>query len=187
LAGDWKGARDIYTNELGHYSASPSAKEAAAFVELFARQFDSAARYYTELASGDPLGGGKDMSLGMVDYRSALARIKIAGGEEPQAAELLRACIVSQQSRLSFAPNDVVALYQTAAAKAMLGEKESSLQHLQAAIHSGWTDFRATQLDPRFDGIRAEPAFKKAISELANRVAGLRAGITNRKELVNSK
>jgi hypothetical protein len=100
---------------------------------------------------------------------------------------LLRDCLVSQKSRLSFAPNDKTALYGLAAVEAMLGQSEASLKDLRSAIDSGWIDYRATELDPRFDAIRELPEFKKIISELANHIAELRTAFTSRPQVVSKQ
>jgi serine/threonine protein kinase/tetratricopeptide (TPR) repeat protein len=185
LTRDWPGAREICRAQLEQYTGSPEPKEIAATTEFFARNYDAAQRLYTELAKAAPLGGGRDMALGTVDYRSALARLKIEGKDRPGAFDLLRECVGSQKSRLSFAPNDMTALYGLAAAEAMLGQTEASLKDLRAAIDSGWVDYRATVLDPRFDTLRELPEFKKIISELAYHMAELRTAFTGRSQVVS--
>jgi len=184
LAQDWTGAREIYRSQIEHYPGSPASKEIAALTEFFARNYDAARHLYAELSNADPLGGGRDAALGTVDYRSALAWLKLEANDNDGAVLLLRACVASQETRLSFAPHDITALYGLAAAEAMLGKSASSLKHLDAAISSGWTDYRATRLDPRFDSLRGSPEFENMILSLANRIASLRTAVTSRKEMV---
>jgi serine/threonine protein kinase/Tfp pilus assembly protein PilF len=180
LARDCQGARQIYRDQLGHYTGTPEPKEIAAVAEFFARDYNAAQVLYTELAKADSLGGGRDMALGTVDYRSALARLKLERKDRQHALDLLRECVASQKSRLNFAPRDMTALYGLSAAEAMLGQSDASLKDLRAAIDSGWIDYRATQLDPRFDAIRELSEFKTIISELANHIAELRTAFTSR-------
>src|SRR5438309_3314347 len=83
LAGDADGARDICRSQLLHYPDAPIAKQFAALVEFFARNYGEAERLYTELENNDPLGGGRDGAYGgAVDFRSAKARIRIEFGDE---------------------------------------------------------------------------------------------------------
>jgi serine/threonine protein kinase/tetratricopeptide (TPR) repeat protein len=173
LARDWDGAREIYKSQIDHYTGSPAAKEMAAFVELYARRYDAALQLYTELAKVDPLGGGRNAGPGAVDYRSALARLKLEAKDRTGADALLRDSITAQKSRLKFAPNDMMALYNLAAAEAMIGDATASLRDVKSAIESGWIDYRSTQLDPRFDAVRASPEFQRLLSDLATHVAEL--------------
>jgi serine/threonine protein kinase/tetratricopeptide (TPR) repeat protein len=173
LAKDWNGARELYSSQVDHYTGSPASREMAAFVEFLARKYDLAEYFYTELSRTDPLGGGRNAGSSAVDYRSAVARLKLEKKEPAAARSLLTECILSQQSRLKFAPNDMLALYNLAAAEAMLGEVVSCLRDLQSAIDSGWIDYRSTQLDPRFDAVRESPEFKRLLSGLAMHVADL--------------
>jgi serine/threonine protein kinase/tetratricopeptide (TPR) repeat protein len=173
LARDWDGAREIYKSQIDHYTGSPVAKETAAFVEFYARKYDAALQLYTELGKVDPLGGGRNAGPGAVDYRSALARLKLEAKDQTYAQALLGDSIAAQKSRLKFAPNDMMALYCLAAAEAMLDDTSASLRDLKSAIDSGWIDYRSTQLDPRFDAIRASPEFQRLLSDLARHVAEL--------------
>ena len=184
LAQDWQGAREIYREQLRHYTGTPEPKEIAAATEFFARNYNAAQQFYTELAAADPLGGGRNMTTGTVDYRSALARFKLERKDRAGAVDLLRECVASQKSRLSFAPNDMTALYGLSATEAMLGQSEASLKDLRSAIDSGWVDYRATELDPRFDSIKGLPEFKTIISDLASHIAELRTAVTGRLQMV---
>jgi len=184
LARDWQGAREIYRDQFEHYTGSPEPKEIAATAEFFARNNDAALQFFTELATTNPGGGGRDIALGTVDYRSALACLKLESNDRLGALDLLRECVAAQKSRLSFAPTDMPALYGLAAAEAMLGRTEASLNDLRSAVEAGWIDYRATALDPRFDALRELPEFKKIISGLENHVAELRTAFTSRPQMV---
>ena len=173
LTRDWDGARKLYSSQIGHYTGSPASKEMAAFVEFFARNYDRAEQFYTELSRVNRLGGGRNSGSSAVDYRSALARLTLERKDRNGATSLLQECVAAQRSRLNFAPNDMMALYNVAAAEAMLNEPLSSSRDLKAAIDSGWIDYRSTQLDPRFDAVRESPEFKRLLSQLATHVAEL--------------
>ena len=174
LAGDVNGARDICRSQLLHYPDAPIAKQFAALVELFARNYGEAEQLYTELESNDPLGGGRDGAYGgAVDFRSAKARIKIEFGDEAGARALLLDVSSTTKQRLVSAPNDAEALYRLSAVEAMLGKSADSLKDLRTAIDAGWIDYRSTRLDPRFDTVSAIPEFQTILSELAAHVARL--------------
>ena len=184
---DWNHAREIYRNHLDQYPDTPEPKEIAAVTEFFARNFDAAKRFYAQLATADPLGGGRDMALGTIDYKSALARLELDGKGGPQAVELLHDCLATQTARLEFAPNDMAALYGLASAEAMLGQRDNALKHLQAAVDSGWIDYRSTELDPRFDAIRETTEFRTILSGVAKHIAELRTVFTDRLPVVINK
>ena len=173
LAGDSDGARRIYQTRLPHYSGFPPAKQMAAMVEFFSRNFTEAGRLYSELASGDRLGGGNGDFYGAIDYRSALGRLEIESGNNAHGDSLLKEAVASEKSRLISAPRDAAAFYRLAAAEASLGETDLCLQNLRAAIDAGWIDYRSTRLDPRFDRVSGTAQFQNIISDLATHVARL--------------
>jgi len=45
---------------------------------------------------------------------------------------------------------------------------------LRAAAIEGWIDFRSLELDPRFDRLRDDAAFKEISESMMTRVASLR-------------
>lgn len=173
LAGDSNGARQICQAQLLHYPEAPIAKEFSAWVEFFSRNFADAERRYAELAEKDPLGGGRDSTYGAVDYRSAIARLKIQSGDESKARGLLLEVETDAKRKLATAPSDPEILYRLSAAEAMLGQTEDSLRDFKAAIDAGWIDYRSPKLDPRFDSVSPDPSFKKILSDLAATVARL--------------
>ncbi|HCX31457.1 MAG TPA: hypothetical protein DHU55_17065 [Blastocatellia bacterium] len=174
LAGDADGAREICRPQLLHYPDAPIAKQFAALVEFFARNYGEAERLYTELESNDPLGGGRDGAYGgAVDYRSARARIKIESGDEVGARALLLDVLTTAKQKLFSAPNDAETLYRLSAVEAMLDKPADSLKDLRTAINAGWIDYRSTRLDPRFDAVSTIPEFQTILSELAAHVARL--------------
>jgi len=174
FAGDADGARNICRSQLLHYPDAPIAKQFAALVEFFARNYGEAERLYTELESNDPLGGGRDGAYGgAVDFRSAKARIKIEFGDEVGARALLLDVLATTKQKLVSAPNDAETLHRLSAVEAMLDKPADSLKDLRTAINAGWIDYRSTRLDPRFDPVSAIPEFQTILSELAAHVARL--------------
>jgi serine/threonine protein kinase len=174
LAGDTETARQIYRAELPHYPDFAVAKEVAAMVEFFGRNFAAATQLYIELAQADPLGGGRGQFYGAIDYRSALGRLKIESNDKTGGRELLQQSVLSSKAQLLNAPDDFLLLYHLAAAEASLGETAASLEHLRSAVGAGWVDYRSAQLDPRFDSVSRDPQFQNILSELAASVATLR-------------
>jgi len=77
-------------------------------------------------------------------------------------------------------------LYGLAATEAMLGQTEAALKDLHHAVDAGWVDYRATELDPRFDAVRQLPEFQKIISELSHHIAELRTAFTSRPKVVTT-
>jgi len=142
-------------------------------VEFFSRNYVEAGRRYAELADHDLLGGGRESTYGAVDFRSAIARLKIQTGDKTKANNLLLQVVDDARHKLERAPADSVALYRLSAAEAMLGRVNDSLLHLKEAINSGWIDYRSPALDPRFDSISQTPQFKSVFSDLAAKVAQL--------------
>ena len=173
LAGDSNGARQICQAQLLHYPDAPIAREFAALVEFFSRNYPEAERRYAELAEKDPLGGGRDSTYGAVDYHSAIARLKIQAGDESQARGVLLEVKSAAKRKLAAAPFDPQILYRLSAAEAMLDQTEDSLRDFKTAIDAGWIDYRSPRLDPRFDSISQSPSFNTILSDLAATVARL--------------
>jgi tetratricopeptide (TPR) repeat protein len=173
LEGDTESARQIYREELPHYPDFAVAKEVAAMVEFFGRNFTDATKLYTELAQADRLGGGRGQFYGAIDYCSALGRLKMKSNDKIGGRQLLEESVISSKSQLLNAPEDHLLLYHLAAAEASLGETAASLKHLQSAVDAGWIDYRSARLDPRFDSVSRDPQFQNILSELAARVATL--------------
>ena len=142
-------------------------------VEFFSRNDAETQRRYEELARSDPLGGGKDTTYGAIDFRSAIACLKIHSGEKTVSRQLLKQIIADANQKLQMAPDDAATLYRLSAAEAMLGDTDKSLQHFKAAVADGWIDYRSAQLDPRFDNISSTPEFRKTVSDLATKTARL--------------
>jgi tetratricopeptide (TPR) repeat protein/TolB-like protein/tRNA A-37 threonylcarbamoyl transferase component Bud32 len=173
LRGNTEAARTIYEKEIENYKTSSEAKQIGALIEFFGRNYDQATRLFEDLATVDAMGGGRGGAYGALDYKSALARLKIEAGDKEAARLFLADCIATSRSRLALVPHDAETLYRVAAAEATLGDTASALKDLRAAIESGWIDYRSPRLDPRFDGIRDSTVFETLLSNLATQVAEL--------------
>lgn len=180
LTGATQSARQTYQSQLPHYPDFAIAKEVAAMVEFFGRNFGAANQLYTELARTDRLGGGRGQFYGAIDYCSALGRLKIEFGDTVGGRALLRESVSLSKSRLVNAPDDPTLFYRLAAAEAALGESDASLKDLKSAVNAGWIDYRSARLDPRFDPVSRNLQFQNILSELATRVATLSTALTGR-------
>src|SRR5205814_9631582 len=112
---------------------------------------------------------------GAIDYRSAVARLKMETGDVQTARDLLAECIEFNKAKLRVAPSDPETLYRLAAAEASFGDSTASRRDLRAAIKAGWIEHRSSRLDPRFDNVRQTPEFQTILSDLAKHVADLGA------------
>jgi tetratricopeptide (TPR) repeat protein/tRNA A-37 threonylcarbamoyl transferase component Bud32/TolB-like protein len=173
LANDYKGAREIYLRELPKYAQALNGRRMAAFIEFFARNFSEAERLYSNLASDDPMGGTKGGFYGAVDYRSALACLRIWAGRSDEARPVLLSCLAAEEERLTATPGDPAARYRKAAIEAMLRQDRQALADLRSAIAAGWVDYRATRADPRFDSLKQHPEFLELLSDIASKVAAM--------------
>jgi serine/threonine protein kinase/tetratricopeptide (TPR) repeat protein len=173
LNGDIEAARTLCGRQLNAYSGSPAARQMAALVEFFSRNYLQAERLYSTLLQEDPDGGGKAGFYGAVDYAAALARIKQAKGDIKSGDLLLQQSIERTQQHLAKAPHNGQLLYRLAAAEALAGNTKASLRDLQSSINSGWIDSKSLQLDPRFDPVSGTPEFQNIVSELTAHVAML--------------
>jgi hypothetical protein len=72
-------------------------------------------------------------------------------------------------------------LYSLAADNAALGNLAAAVAALSDAIAAGWIDYRAIELDPRFDPIRETEAFKEILMPLAKKVEDMRRHLPSRK------
>jgi serine/threonine protein kinase/tetratricopeptide (TPR) repeat protein len=176
LAGDFSGAMQICTANEKDFAQFTFSPEMTAQVYFFARQFNKAAKLYADLAQKDPTGGGN--FYGAISYQSALGRLRMAQGEKIAAREILNLALKREFAALAIAPHHSEVLYRIAAIEATLDSKNAALDHLRSALQEGWIDFRSLAFDPRFDRLRAEPAFKQISEAMKTRVASLRQTAT---------
>jgi serine/threonine protein kinase/tetratricopeptide (TPR) repeat protein len=167
-------AKKLCQEKLADYPDSPHLRRMLAQIEFFDRNYIEAERLYVELNRGDPMGGTKGEVYGAIDYRSALARLQLERGEITSARALLRECADAAKGQSKSEPENSSAFYRLAATEAMLGEIDSSLQHLASALKLGWIDLRSPRMDPRFDSIAADPRFEQLLSEMKTHLAALR-------------
>jgi serine/threonine protein kinase/tetratricopeptide (TPR) repeat protein len=170
LSGKVEEARAIYQQQWKGYTDFTYAAQMAAAVELFGRNFMEAERMYTELWSRDPAGGG---SFGTLSYVTTLGRLKMEQ-DSAAGAELLEKARSAEVALLENGDENPETVYRLAAIEAMLGEKEQALNSLTRAAEEGWTDYRILALDPRFDSIRALPAFRAVLEKMREKVAQMR-------------
>jgi serine/threonine protein kinase/Tfp pilus assembly protein PilF len=168
LQNDFEAAR---RENQGTHDAKELNDEArlAAQTEFFARNFERAAKLYSELSQREPLGGGG--FYGAVDYRGALGRSLQELGRPADAQEILTLCLQAERDMVERQLNNPEALYRLAAVESSLGLTDSSIRHLHSAVERGWIDYRSLQMDPRFDSLRKDPQFDRIISELSVKVA----------------
>jgi serine/threonine protein kinase/Flp pilus assembly protein TadD len=149
----------------------------------FARDFDGAIRRFRKALELDerfiPAHGWLGMALGQqrryteakdafaraleVDQipilTAMLAHTHAISGEREQALELLEALLAERRKRY-------ISPYDIAVVCAGLGDTDSAIAHLEAALEerSAWMVF--LNVDPRLDGLRAESRFKEIAAKL---------------------
>ncbi len=149
----------------------------------FARDFEGAIRRFRKALELDerfiPAHGWLGMALGQqqryaeardafaraleVDHvpilSAMLAHTHAISGDRKRALELLDALLAERQRRY-ISPYDIAVVY------AGLGDTASAIAQLDAALEerSAWMVF--LNVDPRLDGLRAEPKFKEIAAKL---------------------
>jgi len=89
-------------------------------------------------------------------------------------AKLQEACQKAIEGYEKFPATDLHygrALYFTAGAYALMGEKAKAVEFLKKAGEAGWGDYARVNTEPRFRDIRGEPGYKEA-AEAVRRRAG---------------
>ena len=156
LQGDFEGARRIVENRLS--ASSPdhrTALEAQAMTAFVSRNYAEAESLCRQLLQIE--GGARGDTYNLLFYTSALGRARQALGDEAGGRELLQQARARELA--AAAGSNPEALYSLAAISSCLGEAESALEHLRAAIERGWLDYRFARLDPRFDHIKGRSSF----------------------------
>ncbi len=140
-------------------------------IELFSGDFAAAEVTYRRLVQMDPK--GLITFYGGISYLSALGFLRMQAGDPAEANALLER---AAQMHVELPDNEgPQAIYDLAAVRAVQGRKDDALALLTRAIRAGWIDYRATQSDPRFHLLHAEPKFAQMLEALSLRVKGLRA------------
>ncbi len=150
----------------------------AAQIEFFARNYEEAARLYSEL--GHRHVGDSGSFYGALNYESAIGRSLQALGKSAEAEEILTRSLEAQRLEAEQQPRNSDALYRLAAVEASLGLHEPAVEHLRAAADAGWVDHRSLALDPRFDSIRGDERLEKLLAALAEKA------VVKRRTLINS-
>ena len=177
LQGDANGARNLWLENGRRYNNFELARQMGAQVELFTGQYREAMDHYQALASTASDGGGQ--FYGAVSYKSALGTLLVLTGRIDEGRALLNERLATLLSQLEAAPRNSEMLYEAAAIESSLGSKQRALKYLERATACGWTDYRSTLVDPRFENIRNENEFRTAIDAIRQKVAALREGAKN--------
>jgi Tfp pilus assembly protein PilF len=172
LKRDFAGAAELWSKNEKNFSHFDFTPQMAAQLHFFSRNFAEAKRIYAELALKDAQGGGK--FYGAISYQSALGFLELKTEREEAGQNILNLALQHELDQLATSPRHPEILYRTAAIEAALALKNSALVHLRAAAIEGWIDFRSLELDPRFDGLRDDAAFKEISESMMTRVASLR-------------
>jgi hypothetical protein len=170
LQRDFAAARKLCRENVARYPDYRFAKEMAAQVDFFSRNFAEAEQRYTGLDKEDPNGGGSFYDC--MSYQSAIGR-SMQAMHNKAGEEVLQRCLATEKTALRLAPNHPAILYRMAAIESSLGEVESSLTHLNSAVANGWLDYRSLALDPRFDRLRGDTRYRQVSEAMATRVASL--------------
>ena len=176
--GDYESARQQCAETRAKYADSPQPLMMAAVIEFFGRNFDNAEKLYRQLSGSDRT-GGLDF-LGSVRFLSAIGFIRLKSGAEAEGKALLQEAQALDEKELS-STNDLRRSYSLAADNAALGKNQAALTALSDAIAAGWIDYRAIELDPRFDSIRDTKAFKEILTHLTQKVEDMRRHAPGRK------
>jgi len=172
LKRNFAGATELWSKNEANFSHFDFTPQMAAQLHFFSRNFAEAKRIYAELALKDSLGGGK--FYGAISYQSALGFLELKTERKEAGQNILNLALQHELDQLATSPRHPEILYRTAAIEAALALKNSALVHLRAAAIEGWIDFRSLQLDPRFDRLRDDAAFKEISESMMTRVASLR-------------
>ena len=167
LNGNVADARRLVEEQIRGHGDFGHARQIAAQVEFFGRDFAKAEERYAQLHAADSSGG--EGFYGAVGYASALGRIRLETDAAAGRAllEQAREEVLQRTTEKTEHPRP---LYHLAAIYSSLGETAPALHYLGRAIQAGWVDFRSMQSDPRFDGIREEPEVRDFISAMKARI-----------------
>lgn len=168
LQGDFARARQDLARAESTQAGSICPLTLAAQVALFSGEYVQAENIYRQLVARKKDGYVRYYSA--ISYLSALGFLRLQAGDEPEARSFL-AEAESLHSANSEGPEDV---YDLAAIRAIQGREEDALTLLNQAISSGWNDYRATRLDPRFSRLRDNPRFQQMLDGLSIRTAAKR-------------
>jgi serine/threonine protein kinase/Tfp pilus assembly protein PilF len=177
--GDYQTARGRCEEARLKFEDNPQPLMMAATIEFFSRQFDAAEKLYREALKSNRSGGVDFM--GSIRFLSALGFIeKRSPARSKEGKALLEEARTMDNKELETAPENSALLYSLAANDAALGNTEAAVLNLKRAVETGWIDYHSIQLDPRFDSIRNNQAFKDTLTRLTNNVRELRRQMPSR-------
>jgi len=101
-------------------------------------------------------GEGKDVSLTRQEAQR-LSREALGLLQQKRYDE----CIKVYRKVLIVYPDDQIALYNTACAYALKGDRERAADFLKRSVLAGYVDFRHMERDPDLDSIRDHPIYKE--------------------------
>ena len=107
---------------------------------------------------------------GSISYLSALGFLRARAGDAVQANAFL-AEAEALQTKESEGPQTI---YDLAAIRAIQGQTDQALALLRQAVASGWLDYRAMRLDPRFGSLRNQASFEGLLKTLSIQVEAMR-------------
>ena len=137
-------------------------------VALFSGEYTEAEKLYRRLLTMRRDGFIRYYSS--ISYLSALAFLRYQAGDHTEGDAL-----VEEAAGLHLTDSEgPQAMYDLAAIRAIQGRREESLSLLKQAIASGWVDFRATQLDPRFEALKPLSSYRGLMAELERQVEQMR-------------
>ncbi len=172
LQGNIEGARALCRENSDRFKGDNDSEQITAQVAFFARRYSEAERLYLDLEKRDSRGGINYDSE--ISYGSVLGKIRDAAGDITGGRAILEQAQAKELDALQTAPQGPAISYRLAALDSCLGNKEAALDYLHAAVSQGWLDYRTLRLDPRFDAIADDPAFRQIIIDLSSKVALLR-------------
>ena len=143
------------------------AAELEAMIAFMSRNYAEAEPLLRHLLQAE--GPASSGNYNLLSYMSASARSRQALGEQSAARSLLEEARARELA--AGALNNPETLYRLAAIASCLGETDAALDHLQAAIETGWLDYRFARIDPRFDHIAGDSRFHDLLEKLAATVA----------------
>jgi serine/threonine protein kinase/tetratricopeptide (TPR) repeat protein len=170
-------ARRISSEHLAHYHDFVFSNQMIAQVEFFTRRFSEAETLYRDLASNNP-NGGRDF-YGALSYQSVLGHLRLVAHDEENGRRILTETLNIESESLRSTPSHPGILYRLAAIEASLGNVDSALQHLRKATNAGWVNYRAMELDPRFDSLSENDEFRYIIQTTHDKVTKTRNEMLN--------
>ena len=168
LEGNFSAARQDFAKAESIHEGSLLALTLEAQIALFSGDYPAAEVCYRRLLTLDRNGAVRYYSG--ISHLSALGFLRIRSGDADEGNTLLAEAEKLHATGTEGPEN----IYDLAAIRAIQNRKQDALMLLDQAIQSGWNDYRASRLDPRFTALREEPRFQRLLDELSTHVAQMR-------------